>query len=87
MNLLFIDSAINMIISCKDKKIQILNRFEAVRIEVEFNTSEYGKLWAEIGDSLYNFTDIEIDQVQFDFMLQFLSDTRKNSTHLNLTVS
>jgi hypothetical protein len=57
-----------MFIYCNDKVIKIENRGNAINIEIQFNLSEYGKEWREIGDALYNFTDIHVNSTQFNFM-------------------
>ena len=62
-----------MFIYCNDNDnvIKIENRGNAINIEIQFNLSEYGKEWREIGDALYNFTDIHVNSTQFNFMKQF----------------
>lgn len=65
-----------MFIYCNDNVIEIENRYNAINIEIQFNLSEYGKEWREIGDALYNFTDIHVNSTQFNFMTQFLAKNR-----------
>ena len=64
-----------MFIYCNDNVIKIENRGNAINIEIQFNLSEYGKEWREIGDALYNFTDIHVNSVQFNFILTAFSQT------------
>ena len=41
-------------IICGDD-ILVLNRDECLKLEIRFNTTQYGKEWAFIGDRLYFF--------------------------------
>lgn len=72
-----------MFIYCNDNVIEIENRGNAINIEIQFNLSKYGKEWSEIGDALYNFTDIHVNSTQFNFILTAFSQTSKPKKSIN----
>jgi hypothetical protein len=69
-----------MFIRYGNKFIEIKDNKNSTELEIKFNLSIYGRAWSEIGDALYYFCDIEVNEVQFSFMKELASKNLSQSS-------
>lgn len=68
-----------MFIRNKNKYIEIKDSIQAINLEVKFNLTLNGKSWSKIGDALYYFRDIEVDENQFTVIKDLVIKHLKSS--------
>lgn len=62
-----------MIVQDPSKNSLELSRKEALQLELRLNISEYGNLWSELGDTLYNYAiDKSTPEIMSVSIFQFI---------------